>query len=334
MPSLKLMPFFLNHEIALNLLGVSVEDNRRYLPSDGEPNMERQAKHHAVCQALAGHLDALGIDGLEIAVLRDTLRVGESVAIQQAFYFKRQPRLDGSDRVLMHAKMHTDDTVRVEASLDSARFTSDTATDFLSGRRAAYVLAVVTDIEDARITLRPFFVGTLGIGSSASELDYDVFARRRIYPSEIDQFAKADFTKRPPVEKLKTVADMAESDVKDYLAEIVGETFVPKDWGGERSDMYTTSLAVKGRHMATAFLLKGKSVKHPMRVADLGKNGDQIDRLYTEPAELFVVQSNQPITSAVVNTAQVYANDLRNPRRFMIITGAETAVILGAYGYI
>ena len=31
-----------------------------------------------------------------------------------------------------------------------------------------------------------------------------------------------------------------EFEGKKYFAEIIGEPFVPEDWGGEKSDLYTT----------------------------------------------------------------------------------------------
>lgn len=334
MPSLKLVPYFLNHEIALNLLGASVVESRAYLPSEADNNLERQSKHHAVCRALAEHLDAIGMTDLEKAVLRKTIRVGDIVGIEQAFYFRRVPGPGGKPRIFMHGKLHTDATVQLEASVDFARMTSDTGGYVLSGRSAAYVLAVVADIEDTKITLRPFFIGTLGIGGSETIFGPQPINGRRIYPSKIDQFSKADFTRKASAKHLRLVADMAESDVKTHLAEIIGEAFVPQDWGGEKSDLYTSTLSINGQQVSAAFLLKGKSVKRPMQIGDLGKNGDQLDRLSSEPVELLVVQSNQSITSFVVNMAEVYAHDIRNLRRYMILDGADSARILSAYGYI
>ena len=52
------------------------------------------------------------------------------------------------------------------------------------------------------------------------------------------------------------------------LAEIVSEPFVPKDWGGERSDLRSTRLTIEGRPCAAAFMFKGPAKFKPLTVAD------------------------------------------------------------------
>ena len=42
---------------------------------------------------------------------------------------------------------------------------------------------------------------------------------------------------------MKLMNNMREDDVKHAIAEIIGAPFVPKDWGGERSDLFTEQLA-------------------------------------------------------------------------------------------
>ncbi|HEX4064019.1 MAG TPA: hypothetical protein VHY58_23645 [Streptosporangiaceae bacterium] len=51
-----------------------------------------------------------------------------------------------------------------------------------------------------------------------------------------------------------------------------------------------------------------------MTVRALGKPGDQIVRLFSEPAELLILQHCHEITPSVVNMMEAYAHDLRNPR--------------------
>jgi hypothetical protein len=50
-----------------------------------------------------------------------------------------------------------------------------------------------------------------------------------------------------------------------------------------------------------------------MTVKALGKPGDQIGRLFSEPVELLVLQHCHQITTAVVDMMDTYAHDLRNP---------------------
>lgn len=335
MPELKLIPYFLNHEIALSVLGgLAAGDRDNYLLADTDGHFERQAKHHQLCHVLATNLDPIGVTDLERAVLKDDLHPGDLVAIEQAFYFRRDPDPDGSGRIFFHGVLHTDDSINLEGSADLARMVSGTGATFLTGRRTVYLLAVVAGPEGSTVSLRPFFIGNLGIAGTETEVIFQSFNHRRVHPSQIDQFANADFSKVPASRFIEAVESMAETDVKHYLAQVLGESFEPKDWGGEKSDLYTSSMTVEGRPISAAWLLKGKSVKRPMKIADLGRNGDQIDRLFTEPADLLVVQHNRHITSAVVNMMEVYAHDVRRPRKFMILDGAQTAAVLAAYGHI
>jgi hypothetical protein len=54
--------------------------------------------------------------------------------------------------------------------------------------------------------------------------------------------------------------------------------------------------------------------------------------LFSEPAELLVLQHCHQVTTAVVEMMDTYAHDLRNPRSYMIIDGADTGRILKSLG--
>ncbi len=97
----------------------------------------------------------------------------------------------------------------------------------------------------------------------------------RIYIDDIDSFMKV--RKIPPAE-VKTLVPLtlSEADIKNYMAEIIGEPFVPKDWGGETADLFSTNLRFQGQRVSSGFLLKGPAVKGSLTIAKLGKNGDQI----------------------------------------------------------
>jgi hypothetical protein len=125
---------------------------------------------------------------------------------------------------------------------------------------------------------------------------------------------------------------MSENDVRNAFAEIIGEPFEPKHWGGEKSDLYTSRLTVNGRPISTAFLLKGPGAPGPMYPATLGKRGDQLIRAFDEPADLIVVQHHSQIMNAVVRQAEALAAVPGNPRLYCIIDGADTWRILNAYG--
>lgn len=84
--------------------------------------------------------------------------------------------------------------------------------------------------------------------------------------------------------------------------------------------------------MSSAWLFKGPGYPHPMTVRAQGKPGDQVGRLFSEPAALLVLQHCHEIKPSVINMMDAYAHDLRNPRKYMIIDGSDTARILKAQG--
>lgn len=133
---------------------------------------------------------------------------------------------------------------------------------------------------------------------------------------------------------LKQLSVVPEQQVKEWLAEILGEPSLPNDWGGEQFDLWTDRITIDGTRLRAAFALKGPAKFHPMTVADLGKNGDQISRLAQTVADLLVVQHCHTITAAVEHTLRAFAVDPANPRRYMTIDGYQTVRILRHFGYL
>lgn len=68
-----------------------------------------------------------------------------------------------------------------------------------------------------------------------------------------------------------------------------------------------------------------------MTMADLGKNGDQINRLFAEPPELLILQHCHEITAPVRYTMRAFAQQMGNPRLFCMIDGYDTIRLLKAY---
>jgi hypothetical protein len=92
----------------------------------------------------------------------------------------------------------------------------------------------------------------------------------------IDSFSKImqqDY--RPSKKDLEKLREIPEQQIKQAFAEIIGEPGVPKDWGGERSDLMTTRAILDEERVSTAFAFKGPAKFGPLTIAGLGKNGDQ-----------------------------------------------------------
>jgi hypothetical protein len=93
---------------------------------------------------------------------------------------------------------------------------------------------------------------------------------------------------------------MPELRFKKGVKKILGEVGDFQDWGGERNDLFTTRLRVFGRRMPTAFAFKGKGTKKILTPKKMGKNGDQIQRLFKSAASVFIVQYWGQIHESVV----------------------------------
>jgi hypothetical protein len=118
---------------------------------------------------------------------------------------------------------------------------------------------------------------------------------------DIDSFAR--------IRKIRPrkLGPVRENLIKKGFADIVGEGGVFKDWGGEKSDLYTNKLRIKGGRRATAVAFKGKGTSGKLTPAKMGKNGDQIDRLFDEPAEVFLIVYSGQIDSSVISQMHAFA---------------------------
>jgi hypothetical protein len=99
----------------------------------------------------------------------------------------------------------------------------------------------------------------------------------------------------------RRLASVSEDRFKRGLQRIVGEPGKFRDWGGEKSDLFTTRLRVDGKRLAAAFALKGPAYKGKLVPGRMGANGDQIQRLFREPAEVFLVQHWREIDPSVLD---------------------------------
>jgi hypothetical protein len=120
------------------------------------------------------------------------------------------------------------------------------------------------------------------------------------------------------------------------LQKIIGEQGIFTDWGGETDDLFSTRLLFKGQRATVAFGLKGKGTRGILVPAKMGKNGDQIPRLFRAPAEIFLVQywgqidesileqmKNMAITKSLMEQGKTIC--------YGIIDGQDTQRIMSAY---
>ncbi len=114
----------------------------------------------------------------------------------------------------------------------------------------------------------------------------------------VDQFTKVRSVKAIP-DKLNPER-LSEKQFKAGILRLLKETKTPKDWGGESNDIFTTKLKMKGMIRRAAFALKGPAKSGPLVPAMMGKNGDQIQRLFGSPADVFFVQYEGEIKESII----------------------------------
>lgn len=198
-----------------------------------------------------------------------------------------------------------------------------------------FCFCYVEQVKSKEILARPYLIGDIHTGL---ELETPTSWNGRNYGevhiTEIDQFkAIKDIYESekcaPPLAELR---DIPEREVKKAIAEIIHEGTVPTDWGGEKSDLFSCNLSIEGKYLPSAFLLKGPAKFSEMKMIHLGKNGDQIDRLFSEPADLLVLQHCHKVSTAVRSTMRAFASRVHDLRYFAIIDGYDTLRLLKAYG--
>lgn len=121
---------------------------------------------------------------------------------------------------------------------------------------------------------------------------------KRVY---IDDFAS--FSKVKKVKGADSLPDtVSEDQFKGGVQRIIGEPGQFKDWGGEKSDLYTSRIRLNGKRLSAAFAFKGPGLKSKLVLGKMGTNGDQLPRLLQEEADVFFVQHWREIDPSVIDT--------------------------------
>lgn len=283
--------------------------------SDRIPNLTRRLlqKKRPTGRVFASTWATFTFRGLTTAVLAE-----------QAGKPRRQATLSG--------KLFVGEDVEAHGPLLTDHVYSSSSVRYLSGRKRAYVAGYFDFSRSGYVEISPVIIGEF-----ISEFADGVFKWRwpkdsRVHCSEIDAFKQSSSVRAPTPKQLMRLQDISEKEVKKAFAEILGEPFVPKDWGGEKSDLYSSRVTIDGDRISTAFLLKGPALFRPMYPADLGKRGDQLVRLFDEPADLLILQHCHKVETSVIR--QMEALQPNNPRMYCVIDGADTYRILRGGGYL
>jgi len=129
---------------------------------------------------------------------------------------------------------------------------------------------------------------------------------REIFIDDIEEFKLVTDLKPAQLPNLDPTR-LPEKIFKYGVASILGNKGKFQDWGGEKNDLYTSNVTIGGQRKSTAFAFKGPATSPPLTIAKLGKNGDQIPRLFSTTADVFLVQFEGTTEEAVKEQMLTYA---------------------------
>ena len=278
---------------------------------------------------------------LEKMIIEGDLAVGEVFTHHSNFFFKGLSKVLAASQSGKSSGMaegyskidHWRPKGRVSFPFHPEHLTSTSSGVQLAGQKRMMVLGLITDIDDVEIKSVPYVIANI---ANTDFMAQDYFPHWRnyleIHVDQIDNFALVkDYSDRLTKSSLIKLKDIPERDVKAAFAEIINEPQIPKDWGGESSDLFSSYVRVDGERKSTAFALKGPSKFRPMTTAALGKNGDQISRLFDDPADLYVLQHCHEIVNDVRKIMRAFANQFGKQSLFCVIDGYDTIRILETY---
>lgn len=228
----------------------------------------------------------------------------------------------------IHCTITADDQkVKLIIRYDPRNLVTTSGWNALLGMSYLTVFFRITHVNSDRIEASALAIGQLTTVIDGTDTGFPPSSE--VGFEQVDEFGIS--SRRPP-SSLDRVLALSEDQVKQKFARLLKESYVPKDHGGELSDLIAP-ITVDGRRYRAAFLLKGPgNGVGPMTFKKLGKNGDQLVRLFKEDADVYVIQHCHRVTPAVVDTARAFAMQIGRPRRYMIIDGYATHQILEGAG--
>jgi hypothetical protein len=254
-----------------------------------------------------------------------------------------------TDRILGDASVYSDSRVEYQVHTEcefkkaawvqfsTENIKADTTKMQLHKHYGLSLVGIIDEVTEDRIYIAPLVMGTPWLHPNPSgEPDFEMMLTHyeffETFIEDIDEFKLVRSVPRDESGNAwECLQNISENTVKAAICSILKE--VPsKDWGGETSDHFSTSVHLSGCRVSAAFLLKGPARFSEMKAAHLGKNGDQIVRLASEPARLLILQHSHRVSAPVRATLRAFSVNPCSPRRYCIIDGPDTYRLLKAYG--
>lgn len=337
----RFVAFFIHKRLALQLLDSYSKMKLESMLKQAEShsgNLKQIFITESFTESIIKYVTKQKIKSLEEKLfVNEELKSGEVIWFNNNFFFKgitkaekkfKKGKLPAYAEFHITLKQYDDKLICGKFNFEHVHWSS--ALDRLSGHKTKFILAYIDEILSDKVTLRPIFIADRFLKDDIV-YEYDSYTLR-LDVSDIDEFEKVEDI--PTTDKgldIKLNKSIPEEKIKQSFAEIINENNIPKDWGGENSDLFTNHIHIRGKRYNAAFLLKGPAKFHPMTVKDLGVNGNQIVRLFDEPADILILQHCHFIKAEIYKTMDAFASRFDNIRQYCIIDGIDTQRLLKAY---
>lgn len=128
---------------------------------------------------------------------------------------------------------------------------------------------------------------------------------------------------------------VSEDQFKRGVQAVLGEPGVWRDWGGEMFDLSSTQLVYNGKRIGAVFAFKGPGTRGPLTPKKMGKNGDQIGRMYKGVGRVFILQYGESVEESVrqlMRTHAVEKSDATGETIYhVVIDGTDSDRLYRAY---
>ena len=141
-----------------------------------------------------------------------------------------------------------------------------------------------------------------------------------IFIDDIEEFRKVRSLRAATLPSL-VPKRLPEKIFKYGVASILGNKGVFQDWGGETNDLFSSYVTIKGRRRSAAFAFKGPGTSAPLTLRKMGKQGNQIQRLFVNAADIFIVQFEGKIEEDINESMLTHAIRKSHETRREILYG-------------
>jgi len=152
----------------------------------------------------------------------------------------------------------------------------------------------------------------------------------QIYIDDIDSFNKI----KKSSSKEYNLSKISERIINEGLCRILNQDD-KKDWGGEKNDLFTNNITFNKKRKSACLILKGKATKGTLTPNKLGKNGDQVQRLFEVIADIYILVYHSDVSESIIDLMQTMAiaKSLRENKKiyYCIIDGRDLNRLVDSY---